>query len=516
MLRIDDTADVAGTLVGVGIAVGFFWRHRRGSTIESVQSARTRWAPVLLGGGLLFYAGGSVLWYVYQIVLKQPPFPSWADAFYLVEDPLLLCGILLLPLRPLAGVARTRIVLDGLMIMTAVVTTSWYFVLGPTIQQAGETLLAKAVGTAYPLSDLVLILCVVMLWSRAHDPALRPTVLLISAALAMIVVADTIFDYQGLHGGAPAPSMVDPMWSVAALLIGFGAREIRKTRGLRTDVDADEKRADDFAYPSLRHSLLPYAFLPVVAGLVLYVLTLPTETGVVRGVYIGGVAMVGLVIVRQVVALMENQRLYGRVSTANTALEVANTALAGVNQTLHDLATTDPITAVPNHRAIEGALNAEVERARRYNHCCSVLFLDIDHFKTLNDTYGHSVGDSALRTFASVVASSLRSGDTLGRWGGEEFVAVLVEADAAAAVAVAERVRAAVAACRVDGDERVLLTCSIGVAMYPDDGSTTDELVSAADHGMYAAKVLGRNRVFQARDAATATIAQMSASPGRA
>ncbi|HEV3312084.1 MAG TPA: hypothetical protein VG815_16360, partial [Chloroflexota bacterium] len=84
MLRIDDTADVAGTLVGVGIAVGFFWRHRRGSTIESVQSARTRWAPVLLGGGLLFYAGGSVLWYVYQIVLKQPPFPSWADAFYLV------------------------------------------------------------------------------------------------------------------------------------------------------------------------------------------------------------------------------------------------------------------------------------------------------------------------------------------------------------------------------------------------------------------------------------------------
>jgi len=515
MLRIDDTTDIVGTLVGVALALGFFWRRRRLLQSSSRSRGRSEWAPFLLGAGLLFYALGSVLWYIYQIVLKEPPFPSWADAFYLVEDPLLLCGILLLPLRPVSGMVRTRIALDGLMIMTAVVTVSWYFVLGPTVQQANETILAKVVGTAYPLSDLVLLFCMILLWSRAHDAALRPTIVLVSAALAMIVVADTIFDYQGLHGGAPSPSMVDPMWSVAALLIGIGAWALRRTHALPSHSSVDSY-ADDAPYPSLRHSLLPYAFLSVVAALLVYVLAFPTDVVVDRGVYMGGVAMVGLVVIRQVLALVDNRRLYARVSSANTALAGANAALADANASLRDLASIDPITGVLNHRAIVEALESEVERARRYERPCSLLFLDLDHFKSINDVHGHIVGDRALCAFASAIKSGLRRADTVGRWGGEEFVVVLAEADAKAAFAVAERVRHAVSRCSVDRAEGVRLTCSIGVAVYPEDGCHTNELVSAGDHGMYAAKALGRNRVFLARDAATATISQMSAAPGHA
>jgi diguanylate cyclase (GGDEF)-like protein len=129
-----------------------------------------------------------------------------------------------------------------------------------------------------------------------------------------------------------------------------------------------------------------------------------------------------------------------------------------------------------------------------------VLFLDIDHFKSINDTYGHHAGDGALREFASVVRTVLRTTDVLGRWGGEEFVALLPETDGDLAFAVAERVRAAVAGRMFRSMGGGHLTCSIGAASYPDEALDRDRLVVLADHAMYDAKRLGRNQVRTSRE----------------
>ena len=110
------------------------------------------------------------------------------------------------------------------------------------------------------------------------------------------------------------------------------------------------------------------------------------------------------------------------------------------------LATIDPVTELPNHRALLARLDQELERARRYDRACSLLFLDLDHFKALNDGYSHAAGDAVLGEFASLILAQLQPMDTVGRWGGEEFVAILPELQADEALAVAETVRAAVAA----------------------------------------------------------------------
>src|SRR3712207_3178421 len=134
------------------------WMRRRGtSRIDDQLAAMTgqRWAPVLQGMGILCYALGQMGFTCYDLVLRQaPPFPSLADVGYLMEYPFFLLGILLLPARPIPVASRARIALDGLMIMTAAVTFSWYFVLGPIIQQGTETALAKVVSAAYPLADI--------------------------------------------------------------------------------------------------------------------------------------------------------------------------------------------------------------------------------------------------------------------------------------------------------------------------------------------------------------------------
>ncbi len=166
------------------------------------------------------------------------------------------------------------------------------------------------------------------------------------------------------------------------------------------------------------------------------------------------------------------------------------------------LATTDPVTALPNHRALIARLDQELERAHQYHRFCSILFLDLDHFKALNDGYGHAAGDAALSEFAGLMQKQLRGMDTVGRWGGEEFVAILPERTADEALHFAEEVRACVAARIFSVGGGIYLTCSIGVANYPTHAQEREGLLSAADQAMYGAKCFGRNQVRAANDPA--------------
>src|SRR5262249_28842900 len=122
-----------------------------------------RWVPLLLGLGILSYIIGQALWtYNENIAHLAVLFPSWADAGYLSSYPFVLLAILLLPSREPPPGTRTRIVLDGLMIMVGIMTFSWYFILGPTILQGATTLIGQIIGTAYPLATLVLIFCLLL------------------------------------------------------------------------------------------------------------------------------------------------------------------------------------------------------------------------------------------------------------------------------------------------------------------------------------------------------------------
>jgi diguanylate cyclase (GGDEF)-like protein len=168
------------------------------------------------------------------------------------------------------------------------------------------------------------------------------------------------------------------------------------------------------------------------------------------------------------------------------------------------LATTDSLTGVPNHRALILSIRAEFERARRYQRQLALLFMDIDHFKQVNDQHGHAAGDMALAAFANIVADTLRSADSFGRWGGEEFVAVLPETTAEDALETAERIRVNVSEHRFAAVGCQRLTCSIGVAIGPADATAPNALIAAADQAMYAAKRLGRNRCETAAAPVTA------------
>jgi two-component system cell cycle response regulator len=202
------------------------------------------------------------------------------------------------------------------------------------------------------------------------------------------------------------------------------------------------------------------------------------------------------------VIVVEREAAGPAFDTDDEAMLVSLAGPAGIavdNVMLHReaqrLSVTDPLTGAGNLRHMTTTLAREVERSSRFDRPLSVLLLDLDHFKNVNDTYGHSVGDAVLRELARRLASCVREVDTVARYGGEEFVVVTPETDTDGARRLANRICEVVREEPfVVGDDNVIVTVSVGIASLPIHGTASGDLVRAADDGLYAAKRAGRDQ----------------------
>lgn len=172
--------------------------------------------------------------------------------------------------------------------------------------------------------------------------------------------------------------------------------------------------------------------------------------------------------------------------------------LKRTNELLLEISNTDPLTGLYNRRYLMENLDKEFQRIRRKDGTLALIILDLDHFKSINDTYGHQQGDEVLVEVAKLMQGYLRSYDIAARYGGEEFIAVLPESSKAEAMQAAERLRAAVEALGFAGNagQHIVVTISIGVSVFPSPKvDCIDSLIRQADEALYRAKRNGRNRV---------------------
>ena len=179
-------------------------------------------------------------------------------------------------------------------------------------------------------------------------------------------------------------------------------------------------------------------------------------------------------------------------------------ALVSRSQRLLQMATSDPLTGLFNRGYVEDRLGIELSRARRYGNVLTLAVIDADHFKALNDTYGHAAGDSGLKKIGALLRDSFRQSDTTARYGGEEFVVLLPETNIEAARRKVESLRELVAATPMQlgpQAQSVQITISAGLASFPDNGNDAAELLAAADERMFRAKREGRNRVVAGSEA---------------
>jgi diguanylate cyclase (GGDEF)-like protein/PAS domain S-box-containing protein len=211
---------------------------------------------------------------------------------------------------------------------------------------------------------------------------------------------------------------------------------------------------------------------------------------------------------RYVASLIARKQTEEQLLLKSESLQKANEELEKSKAALQELALRDPLTDLYNRREMNHILAGEMERAKRYNRTVNLALMDLDHFKDVNDTYGHQAGDDALRSLARFIQENIRAVDRPCRYGGEEFAVVIPEVSLREAAEMAERLRRLVeqTAFRVrrgSGEPIDLrLTLSIGVASYPEHARTVNALIAACDAALYEAKASGRNRVVIGRPSA--------------
>ncbi len=453
---------------------GFVW---------SLKGARGPGSPGTISANLLcvslfLYGCGATMYTYYDLVLHKQPFPSWADAGYLLNNVAVLAAIVLLPHRPVPGILRIRVLLDSLMVLAALVTFSWFFALGPTVLAGDQTLVGKVLGASYPIMDLAMMFCMAVLAGISQEPGLRRARNLICVSVLAYVVADSAYLYLSLKGTYETGQPLDAGWFVANLLFAQAAITLRGLKPGVVSTPSVKLRGLDAGArsPSFWRMLLPYSLVPAVAALDLYIWHEKVSGGLAAGVYIGSGILLSLILARQIFAIAENTRL--------------NRFLQDAYRELEALATTDGMTGLWNHRTFHEQFLEELAASKEAGTPLALLLMDVDRFKSYNDSFGHPAGDEALRMVGRILKAGMRQEDLPARYGGEEFAAILPATNAAQAMEIAERIRKA---CEAEDFPCRPVTLSIGVVV--SDGRDADALIERADQALYAAKRNGRNQV---------------------
>ncbi|MDI1463545.1 diguanylate cyclase [Catellatospora sp. KI3] len=441
----------------IAVAAGLsIWAARR-----TRQRVRTAWR-LLVGSNLLWLLGESI-WAVYTYVSPDgAPVPSVADAAYLGSYVCALSAIVIG--LGLVLVGRTQGLIDALLVAAGAAAIGWQLVIGPLLPSDWNA--ATLVTFIYPVLSvsIVSILVAVLLSGSKGIPT---SMILVGAGFGVSAVTDASYAYITVVREYASSSWVNLGWQAEAVLLCLAAVVAARRR---------ETEKPGILDPDI--TLLP-AVVAVLAvgGLAAADLILVGRLSEVT-LTVSVLLLLGL-LVRQVVAARDRTRLTQQLRTA---------------------AVTDQLTGLHNRRFFQEMIGLEAERATRRRTPLSLVLVDLDHFKAVNDTYGHLVGDAVLIDIAQRLRRASRASDLVCRYGGEEFVCLLPGTDEAGAVELAERMRATVAGApvTVPGGDRIGLTASVGVATAEpaDDGHVDiDALVNAADTAVYRAKDFGRDQV---------------------
>ncbi len=420
---------IQGLLEGVGLFLAILpWLsvggHKRLSVRALLPGAAgttpaQRWVPLLLGLGILSYIIGQGIWTYNENIAHLPVlFPSLADAGCLGSYPFVLLAILLLPRRPLLAQARVGVLLDSLIIMVGVVTFSWYFVLGPQALHGANTQVGRIIGMAYPLATLVLIFCLLRLTARSHAREMQPVVLLLTLALIVIVITDSVYDYLIVHNLYATGGLLDVGWPLGYMLVGLSAYAMQlqltparlSTAPAPAPVSSPETSESLGSLPALWRASMPLLLVPAVVMLLVWVEFSVANTALEPGVFLGAAMLVGLMVIRQVLVIQET-------ISQNRFLRKMQ----------HDLWTRNEALQRANAQIEEQArIEAAYEQQRRLNELKDQFILHVSHeLRTpLTQVYGYL---ELLGNFHDTLTSEKRARFTLQATQGCETLQQLID-----------------------------------------------------------------------------------------
>ncbi|MFD0525684.1 diguanylate cyclase domain-containing protein [Paractinoplanes durhamensis] len=396
---------------------------------------RERRAWILLEAAFVLQVVAHVVSVVQDFMPGMPAYPTISDYLYAAAIPFVVAGLLLLPVTRRNAAQRVKLLIDSLIIVAVACMALWYLEIGPILQYPGADPVVILFSAAVPVLDLLLVFALISLLLRR--PQAGGAIGLLGGSMAVKVVADSTYTIAYVQFGfAFRPGSWPYLFWAAGAFLSLLAVDRRLREHGAVPVERRSR---------VRLGWLPYGAIVLASGMLAYVAR-GESIYPLGGMILGTIALTALVIARQMYAQRENRRL----------------------------AVTDPLTGLSNRALIADRLAEMSRQPLREGRHGAVLLIDLDRFKPINDAYGHEAGDAVLKAVATALTSVIRSGDTAGRVGGDEFAVVLPTLPSrAAAESVAQRLVEALRTPVIFGDAVLGVEASIGVAFRDETTPTS-------------------------------------------
>ncbi|WP_158289432.1 putative bifunctional diguanylate cyclase/phosphodiesterase [Paenibacillus flagellatus] len=419
------------------------------------------------------YALAQMIWNGYEWFLDKPaPVPSIADLLWNVQSGVVVLALGYKLFKEKSVFQGIRFAFDAAILLLSAGTLSWEYLIKPNVSTMLETnsyaMTATVVG--YPVADLGIVGCL-FLAHFAYGNIFHPYVMrALTIGMMMTVTADTGYLAMLATNRFEIGSWVDPLWSLGMFTVGLAGILSVKHRAKAEGDSGGRGTAAEWM-----RVFVPYAVLFVL------LLLLVIRIGSWDLLFLGCVATIVCIVVRQVVVLIENDVLFRKLESSLERTRF--------------LAHHDTLSNLPNRRCFELSLSEAIAQAGNDRSEMAVMFIDMDRFKYVNDTLGHLTGDRLIRMVSDRFRAIVVEPHLIARQGGDEFTVLLRQAGDPERVCRMARLLAEAAAEPIRiGEHEVRMTASIGIAVYPRDGTDTFTLMKNADAAMYRAKELGGNR----------------------
>lgn len=462
--RISHGIEVDYFLIASGAAAVIFVGAR-------LHRPRRPWTWYLLAAGMASWAIGDGIWNAIVVFAHSVPYPSIADPFYLLAYPLFGAG-LFLARRKRSGGSRIGSTIEAAIITLGASLVSWILLMRPYLTDPSAGLMAKGVSVSYPIADLILLGVIIPMLGETSRGRLSSRFLM--TWLTMLLATDAIYSIMIIHGSYVVGSWVDAGWLIG--YVALGAAALHPSMAARQD--EPEAGPKPRSIGRARLALLAVASLAGPAVIVMEAMKGDWSDVLVTAA--GCLVLAMLILVR----------LTGLVREADTRRLELDRALEQIGfQALHD-----PLTGLANRTLFSDRTEHASARARRHQSTLSVMLLDLDGFKAVNDSMGHAAGDELLKEVARRLQGTTRASDTVARLGGDEFAILVEDLDhGGRALRIAERIINTLKAPIFVGGRAVFPSASVGIAVH-DPASDASETIRHADVAMYSAKRMGKGR----------------------
>ncbi|CAG9607782.1 hypothetical protein NEOCIP111885_01474 [Pseudoneobacillus rhizosphaerae] len=465
------TFQVIACLTSIAWLCFSYWKHE--------GKAKSFW--LLLAFGVLFYLLGTIIWAYDAFILKgNGQTNNLPEILWLGQNGFYFIALLVLMNQIKSHLFTIRFFLDMLIVMSAAMTFNWIFIIKPLLSHNTDVVL-NFTEFLYPILDLGVLVGVLSFIIASNGIFSRSTSFLLISGFLIQIIADTIFSYLKVMNLYTVGSLNEPLWILSILLIGLsGIYHIPKE--FRT------KRPKIHLF--FRHSI-PYMGVLLLS---IYVISVLYKTHpIVMGLFLS----ILLVILRQLFTLIENDKLVNQLNSLNEELEVKvkerTDKLVETVNSMEYLAYHDVVTGLPNRRYLQKRLSLAVSNNKSGDKKIGFMLLDLDRFKHINDSLGHSYGDLLLKEVGQRLVNCMESNDIVCRIGGDEFVILIEDTNFEKIENKAKSVLISLRKTFVMTDFELHITPSIGVSIFPDHGSDFEALLMKADTAMYKVKEKGKN-----------------------